>query len=141
MSDITKEELLPCPFCGGQAHFVRLDRSCYKYAIKCNTCDCTIGGSAFENNCYNASMWNTRQSSPEKADNDRCVNYEDKKMKCRDIIDAAIESGSDSLVIELANGQRLSTSDYSYGTNARGENILIIKAGKEVDSKKFRKNT
>ena len=68
MSDITKEEKLkPCPFCSGEAHFVRLDRSCYKSAIKCSKCDCTIGGSAFQNNGYNAAMWNTRQSSPEKA--------------------------------------------------------------------------
>ena len=56
-------------------------------------------------------------------------------MKCSEIIDAAIESAGDSLVIELPNGDRISTKDYRYDHNKRGEPILVIIAGREIKSK------
>ena len=56
-------ELLPCPFCGGKAEHVKLDREFYRFAVKCTKCDCTNGGSAFENKDYNTSVWNRRQSA------------------------------------------------------------------------------
>lgn len=55
-------ELKPCPFCGGRAEFVKLDRSFYRFAIQCQKCDAVTGGSVFPNDSFNASVWNKRYS-------------------------------------------------------------------------------
>ena len=40
-------ELLPCPFCGGTAHFITINNSssksgvCFSYIIRCSNCKCT----------------------------------------------------------------------------------------------------
>ena len=56
-------KLKPCPFCGGIANFVKLNRNSYRFAVQCQRCDAVTGGSAFENNQYNAEIWNRRHNS------------------------------------------------------------------------------
>ena len=43
-------ELKLCPFCGGRAEFVKLDRCAYRHAVQCQKCEAVTGGSAFANN-------------------------------------------------------------------------------------------
>lgn len=52
--------LKPCPFCGGRAEFVMLRRESYRHVVQCTKCEAITGGSVFENNEYNASIWNKR---------------------------------------------------------------------------------
>ncbi len=52
-------------------------------------------------------------------------------MKTEEIIDAILECKNEPIVVELANGQRIPTYGYDFGTNERGDPILIIKAGKK----------
>lgn len=51
-------------------------------------------------------------------------------MKAGNIIDAAIEMSHRPLIIQLPNGQQLTTKDYHYGHDKRGEPVLVIDAGK-----------
>jgi hypothetical protein len=51
-------------------------------------------------------------------------------MKAGEIVDAAITESNSPLIIEMPNGQQITTSGYSYGTDKRGDPVLIIKAGK-----------
>lgn len=53
-------------------------------------------------------------------------------MKGKDIVDAIIDATNQSIVIELTNGQRLATSDFDWGQNAKGEQVIIIKAGRKI---------
>jgi hypothetical protein len=53
-------------------------------------------------------------------------------MKSGEIVDAAIESSHHPLVVELPNGQQLATKGYQFGSNKRGEPVLIIQAGREL---------
>jgi len=53
-------------------------------------------------------------------------------MKAEKLIDVCISSANCQVVIELGNGHRLSTSDYYYSTNKKGEQIILIKTGREM---------
>lgn len=74
MSDITKEELLPCPFCGSDAK-INVDKT-EKYNFQIVGCSSkTMLCPAPQITCYQKDdgtvdyqWWNRRQSSPEKAD-------------------------------------------------------------------------
>lgn len=54
--------LKPCPLCGNAAEFVAIPRSSYAHKVQCTnqSCGCTSGGSAFENDEYNINKWNGR---------------------------------------------------------------------------------
>lgn len=63
VADYMKEKeikLKPCPFCGGRAEFVTLDRYLYRHVVQCTKCEAITGGSAYENDEYNAGIWNKR---------------------------------------------------------------------------------
>ena len=53
-------ELLPCPFCGGEAKIATYDwgHSVKEYWIYCNPCDCASGRCHSKEGAINA--WNTR---------------------------------------------------------------------------------
>lgn len=51
-------------------------------------------------------------------------------MRAGEIVDAAIAESNRPLIIELPNGQQITTNGYDYGTDKRGNPVLIIKAGK-----------
>lgn len=58
-------DLKPCPFCGGVATFVTNPNRAYKHYVCCRECEAEAGGSAFENNEYNAEKWNKRHAPDE----------------------------------------------------------------------------
>jgi hypothetical protein len=78
MSDITKEEKWkPCPFCGSNLLRLLGNPLVEIYGIEMANVYCGVcGGQAPQQH------WNTRQSSPEKADNDRCVNHASNPCTC-----------------------------------------------------------
>lgn len=55
-------------------------------------------------------------------------------MKCNEIIDSVIESANQPLIVEMPNGVQMVTTGYMYGTNKRGEPVLVIKAGRKITS-------
>ena len=52
-------------------------------------------------------------------------------MKAGEIIDAVIEERGSPIVVEMPNGQQITTIGYEHGTDKRGNPVLIIKAGKK----------
>ncbi len=61
MNDKTMLELAPCPFCGNAAEFKTKRRGfLYPHYVGCTVCDASIGGTAYKNDEFNASCWNTR---------------------------------------------------------------------------------
>jgi Lar family restriction alleviation protein len=61
MSDISNEELLPCPFCGNLPRFIRFSYQSapevYLYSIHC----CTVTMSNFNTEKYAIESWNRRK--------------------------------------------------------------------------------
>lgn len=53
-------------------------------------------------------------------------------MKLEELTDISIELPKAQIVIELANGQRVSTSEYYHDDNKRNEPIIVIKAGRKI---------
>lgn len=62
MTDITEDELLPCPFCGGEAHFVFRDMDAVAVRCKVWGADTCLGASAWHlSKEQAAAQWNKRQ--------------------------------------------------------------------------------
>lgn len=59
----TKIELLPCPFCGGEAEIERIGNSRQSSIINCTDCSCTLESN--ENPEATGTDWNTRAESQE----------------------------------------------------------------------------
>lgn len=55
-------DLLPCPFCGGEAKYAVIEGARYSHVVECKGCASTAGGSTFPNEKYNAEKWNTRSN-------------------------------------------------------------------------------
>lgn len=55
-------------------------------------------------------------------------------MKAGELTDTTIAQPKSQIVIELPNGQRIATNDYWHGRNGKGEPIIVIKAGRKLDS-------
>ena len=53
-------------------------------------------------------------------------------MKANDIIDVAIEYSGRAIIIEMPNGDQVTTTGYAHGSNKKGEPVLIIRAGKKL---------
>ena len=60
-------ELLPCPFCGGEAKIYNADLETY-YAVSCTNCDMAVTGAFYESEEEAAKPWNLRV--PPKAEPD-----------------------------------------------------------------------
>ena len=53
-------ELRECPFCGGEAETAVIERAFYPHSVRCTVCGVAVKGSAFKNDEFNSSTWNTR---------------------------------------------------------------------------------
>jgi len=53
-------------------------------------------------------------------------------MKSEKIIDALIQEPKSEIVIELSNGQRISSNKYIHSTNKWGDPIIVITAGRKI---------
>ena len=53
-------------------------------------------------------------------------------MKGQEIVDAVIEASNMAIVVELKNGKKLTTKDYYFDTNARGDDILVVCSDREL---------
>lgn len=54
-------ELLPCPFCGGEAYLAKVGLPPYKYFVDCNDCECILGlTECFLTKEEAAAAWNRR---------------------------------------------------------------------------------
>ena len=68
-------DLLPCPFCGGQAKMIYDGYRAYGYRVQCVSCEAEAGGTRYKNDEWNAERWNTRvpvlkpRSEMEKTEN------------------------------------------------------------------------
>ena len=51
-------------------------------------------------------------------------------IKAEELIDDCIQHPNLPIVIELPNGQRWPTNSYHLSTNERGQDIIVIQAGK-----------
>ena len=51
-------ELLPCPFCGGPAEFIRFGTRKQSCIIECSDCGCRLESN--ETGFYNGMAWNKR---------------------------------------------------------------------------------
>lgn len=51
-------------------------------------------------------------------------------MKGKEIVDPVIEATNMAIEVELPNGQRMTTKNYRFDSNKRGEPVLVILAGK-----------
>ena len=59
------DELLPCPFCDGEAEIKELNSNSFykrklKYRVKCQKCPCSFAFTFFETEESAAESWNTR---------------------------------------------------------------------------------
>lgn len=52
------DELLPCPFCGGEAYTV--ERGIYGWSIECDTPFCPCSFAAYRDKAEAIAAWNTR---------------------------------------------------------------------------------
>jgi len=57
------QTLKPCPFCGGEAEFVRTGTSRRSCIITCTECGCTLETN--ENGEFCGSQWNNRETDKE----------------------------------------------------------------------------
>tara|TARA_R110000822_G_scaffold304928_1_gene430344 strand:+ start:461 stop:628 length:168 start_codon:yes stop_codon:yes gene_type:complete len=48
-------------------------------------------------------------------------------MKAGELTDVTITESGASIVVELPNGNKISTTGFYYDTNGRGEPIIVIK--------------
>jgi len=53
-------------------------------------------------------------------------------MKIGELTDISICESDSQLVIELPNGQRISTNGYSFGESGNGDGVVILKAGRKI---------
>lgn len=53
-------------------------------------------------------------------------------MKAKNIIDAAIENSNNAMIVEMPNGSQVSITGFRYGSNKRGEPVLVLVAGRET---------
>jgi Lar family restriction alleviation protein len=69
-------ELKPCPFCGAAPLFVqRKVAGAYPFHVRCPACEATAGGTAFQNNAYNAEQWNRRAKAALTEEHVRAVRF------------------------------------------------------------------
>ena len=54
-------------------------------------------------------------------------------MKLGELTDTSIQESESHIVIEMPNGTRMSTIDYYHDQNKRGEDIIVIRAGRKLD--------
>ncbi len=57
MTPMTAPELLPCPFCGGEAEFIRRGTPRYSTLVRCTQCACFLESNE---NFDHGNDWNTR---------------------------------------------------------------------------------
>ena len=76
-TDNRTTELLPCPFCGGEATVERIGKSGYYY-VACNTAYCCDFGN-FDTEAESIAAWNTRKGSKMAVAN-VTVQFDDEKM-------------------------------------------------------------
>ena len=62
MTSLIPQILKPCPFCDGEAEFATVLKNLYPFVVRCTGCGAQAGGSVFENNEYNARLWNQRSN-------------------------------------------------------------------------------
>ncbi len=63
MQRITNKDLLPCPFCGGEAEFERVGTRKQSCIIACTNCGCTLES----NETWNSGQaWNNQNASTQK---------------------------------------------------------------------------
>ncbi len=60
---MTREELKPCPFCGGVAEFERIGTNRVSCIVTCGDCGCMLETS--ETNASCGEGWNTREIEDE----------------------------------------------------------------------------
>ena len=53
-------------------------------------------------------------------------------MKGTELIEFVMEAAADSIVIEMPNGTQTTTTGCYFGLNKKGENVLIITAGRKL---------
>ena len=53
-------------------------------------------------------------------------------MKIGELTDTSIEEPKSPVVIELSNGQRISTNDYYHCSDKAGNPVIVIKAGRKL---------
>lgn len=53
-------------------------------------------------------------------------------MKADDLTEACIEAPHASIVIEIGDGILVSTTDYYFDTNKRGEDVIVIRAKRKI---------
>jgi len=53
-------------------------------------------------------------------------------VKLQELIEICLEEPKSQLVVELPNGNRLTTQEYRIDLNGRGEPIIIILTGKKI---------
>jgi len=79
-------ELLPCPFCGGEAEFVRLGDKRVSCQVKCTNCGASHESS--DEGEHNGSSWNMRDEAFITRASINCMRYvqyadnESRKLKC-----------------------------------------------------------
>lgn len=116
------EELLPCPFCGGEAEFFTAKNVHYAHRVRCTVCEIQTGaGSAFKNDSFNAWRWNTRTDKHQaaldalKVAGDAAISGREKIAKW--MIEQGFSTGRGDTIDDLLN--------------ELGEQIEIIRGGND----------
>ena len=54
-------------------------------------------------------------------------------MKAEELTDVCISEPESQIVIELQNGQKLATKSYRHAVNKKGEPIIIVIVGRNIE--------
>ena len=55
---------------------------------------------------------------------------EDRVLKIGELTDVSIQEQNSPVVVEMPNGHQVTTTGYHFGTDKRGNPVIIIRAGK-----------
>lgn len=54
-------------------------------------------------------------------------------MKAEELVETVLNEQKSEIVVELQNGQRISTQAYFHDTDKRGAQIIVLKAWRKIE--------